>query len=462
MASLLFSLTLHPIITKIKETVPNLQANAWYLDDGTLAGKKDDLKQAVDIIIEDGPPRGLYLSTAATTPAPLRPKSTVWSPNQSINDDDPLNRGIPNIKEEGITLLGTPIGSSQFIREKVKQKVNKIKDLTDHLSLLKDAHIEFILLRSCLSLPKVMYILRTTDPTNLQDIWKDYDCATREALTRILGSPVNDPQWTQAKLPVSMGGLGLRSAEDHSPAAYATSCLSSHQLLLDILETTEEDNPPSLPQNLLTLLSEKQDEEVTVESLQTKSQKEVSLKIDLHKFSLLKNHYTRENNVREMARLASLGLPHAGDWLFVTPSTALGLHLRSREFMVSVRYRLGCQVFPSAGECPACSRHSDREGDHAISCGSEGERIARHNHLRDALFHTAVSASLAPTREDRALLPGTDARPADVMIPHWTHGKDTALDVTVINSLQALTVAQAAINPGHALTVAYNRGGTEN
>ena len=50
------------------------------------------------------------------------------------------------------------------------------------------------------------------------------------------------------------------------------------------------------------------------------------------------------------------------------------------------------------------------------------------------------------------MLPGTDARPADVLIPHWTGGRTTALDVTVINP-----VRQAATTPGHALTTAYNR-----
>ena len=75
-------------------------------------------------------------------------------------------------------------------------------------------------------------------------------------------------------------------------------------------------------------------------------------------------------------------------------------------------------------------------GDHAVACGSEGERIARHNHLHDALFSASVSASLAPTREKRSLLPG-HSKPAYVLIPHWTHGKDTCLDVTVVNPLQA-------------------------
>ena len=31
-----------------------------------------------------------------------------------------------------------------------------------------------------------------------------------------------------------------------------------------------------------------------------------------------------------------------------------------------------------------------------------------------------------PTREDRALIPGSDARPADALIPTWSGGKDSA------------------------------------
>ena len=305
-----------------------------------------------------------------------------------------------------------------------------------------------------------MYMLRTVDPTNQQMEWKEFDSITREALTRILGSPVDDIQWFQAKLPVSMGGLGLRAAEDHGPGAYVTSFLSSQPLRQDILgHTGEEDESVSLPPALLTLLNSTLEEEVTVETLVGVSQKEVSLNVDLHNHRLLISHYTREGVVRDIARLASLGLPHAGDFLNVVPSPALGLHLRSIEFSTVVKYRLGCLIYSTVDKCPisTCVQLSDRRGDHAVSCSSQGERTARHNHLRDILYHTAVSASLGPTKEGRFLVPGTGDRPADVLIPHWTGGRDTALDVTVINPLQSATVAQAATTPGHALNVAFDR-----
>ena len=88
----------------------------------------------------------------------------------------------------------------------------------------------------------------------------------------------------------------------------------------------------------------------------------------------------------------------------------------------------------------------------AIGCGSQGECIARHNHLRDAIFATASSAHLAPTKEDRALLPNFEERPADVMLKNFQGCLHAALDVSVINPLQALTVQRAAKEPGYALT----------
>ena len=52
---------------------------------------------------------------------------------------------------------------------------------------------------------------------------------------------------------------------------------------------------------------------------------------------------------------------------------------------------------------------------------------------------------------------GEGGKPADVFIPRHAGGKDSALDVTVVNPLQAALVAQAAETPGHALAVAHKR-----
>ena len=75
----------------------------------------------------------------------------------------------------------------------------------------------------------------------------------------------------------------------------------------------------------------------------------------------------------------------------------------------------------------------------------------------DALYSAAQSAALAPRKEVPALIPGTSSRPADVFLPIWKRGQPAALDVTVISTLQNLTVAGAASTQGHALSVARER-----
>ena len=90
-----------------------------------------------------------------------------------------------------------------------------------------------------------------------------------------------------------------------------------------------------------------------------------------------------------------------------------------------------------------------------MSCPSHGERIARHNRLRDAIFHAAVSAHLSPTREDRGLIPEAEgSRPAYVYIPLWGPGaRDVALDVCCVSPLQQATLERAAREPGYALAM---------
>ena len=69
----------------------------------------------------------------------------------------------------------------------------------------------------------------------------------------------------------------------------------------------------------------------------------------------------------------------------------------------------------------------------------------------------AAASNSASSREVPHLLPGTDARPADIHMRRWTNGKDTAFDVTVINPLQIALVDRCANEPGHALDVAKRR-----
>ena len=53
--------------------------------------------------------------------------------------------------------------------------------------------------------------------------------------------------------------------------------------------------------------------------------------------------------------------------------------------------------------------------------------------------------------------PGTCSRPADIYLPNWRRGQPATLDVTVISTLQRLTLEGAATIQGHTLSVGNER-----
>ena len=52
-------------------------------------------------------------------------------------------------------------------------------------------------------------------------------------------------------------------------------------------------------------------------------------------------------------------------------------------------------------------------------------------------------------------MPGSDDRPADLLIPAWTKGQDTALDVTVVNPLQDALVTCTSQDGSSAVESAH-------
>ena len=55
------------------------------------------------------------------------------------------------------------------------------------------------------------------------------------------------------------------------------------------------------------------------------------------------------------------------------------------------------------------------------------------------------------------IFPGSDERSADILLPFWTHGRDTAVDVTVVNALQGGMVTKVAADGGFAVEAAHSK-----
>ena len=98
------ALSLHPIIERINTEVPNFALNAWYLDDGTLAGSSGDLGDALNIIERLALSVSLHLN---------RGKSVLFISSESDLSQSPIPSEIP-ITCQGFCILGCRIGPPSF------------------------------------------------------------------------------------------------------------------------------------------------------------------------------------------------------------------------------------------------------------------------------------------------------------------------------------------------------------
>ena len=233
---LCFALTLHPLIEQIQFNVPNLCLNAWYLDDGSLSGLPNALFSALEPIDTAGPSRGLHLNKS---------KCLFSISNEANFDLGSFPAGIP-ITLDGFTLLGCPIDPPSFCLNSILKRIGKVQSLFARLPDLHDSQIECALLRSCLSLPKIAFALRTCPPDFIYPALTVFDNLIREALSQLAGSTLSNWSWSKASLPSSLGGINLRQAVLHAPAAYIGSLHQSCPLVSEILGF-QPSYPTSLP-----------------------------------------------------------------------------------------------------------------------------------------------------------------------------------------------------------------------
>ena len=442
---LAFALALHPIVERIRREIPGLNINAWYLDDGTLCRSAEDLCAALAIVEEDGPARGLHLN---------RGKSLLYIPGDASFDHNPLPSDIP-VNRVGFDLLGSPVGPPSFCEESVLKRVRKVQVVLDRLPDLQDSQMESTILRSCLALPKVSFALRTCPPGHIKEATSKFDNAMLEAISDLAGGPLQNWAWLKASLSSSLGGLGIRRASLHAPAAYIGSLNQSRLLVARICGGVPSTSIHLAPALVSLAESVGREDWSSIEEVDVPlHQRHLSKAIDQ---AVSADLYSAAPDTRSKALALSTAIPHAGDWLNVVPSHALGLHLHDWEFRLCLQYWLGLPMVEEGTRCPVCQAAADPYGDHQVGCGGNGDRIHRHDSLRDALFSAAQSAALAPRREVPSLIPGSISRPADVYFPCWKRGQPATLDVSVISTLQQLTVNGASTIQGHALSIGEER-----
>ena len=119
------------------------------------------------------------------------------------------------VVQQGVVVLGSPVGHDEFIKAKLMSKVTEHQTLLERIPLVRDVQSAWLLLLFS------NHWLRTVRPDLTLHFATAHDHDVLVCLSRILEVPVGTFALnTTMSLPLSKGGLGLRSAVRSREAAH--------------------------------------------------------------------------------------------------------------------------------------------------------------------------------------------------------------------------------------------------
>ena len=148
-------------------------------------------------------------------------------------------------------VLGVPIGTDEFVRARGAERLQEEKTLLELLPELPDIQCAWILMAMC-AVPRANHLLRSTPPSQVAEYARAHDYELWLSLNRLLGTTeeaardTDNARRKMATLPARLGGVGLRSAERTSTAAYWASWNDALKVL--------KEKRPALAERLLSLL----------------------------------------------------------------------------------------------------------------------------------------------------------------------------------------------------------------
>lgn len=407
---LLYSLAVADMIEELNSL--GLVGNWWYLDDGVLAGDSSTVRRALDVLRRRAPSLGLQLNLSKC-------ELVHFGPSPPLHFADVACKRL----HQDFDVLGTPVGSDQFVAEYVRKKViSKLQDTAANICLLDDPQIAYTILRACAAFSPLVHIMRTVPPHQLRNTASELDEVIFRSFAQIIGRALLPKSVSQAALGVGQGGLGLRRTQDHLAAAFLGGC---HQAALADGWSLSEDPAYASAAKAFSASFK------NVHLSTSHTQKELSSFVDTASAAAL---LSQSSSRLEQGRLRSVSSSEAGIFWNVTPSEALHLSLPPAHFRVIVLWWLGEPIYLEDHPCPKCRvACCDRQGYHSLVCRHGGNLGIRHNALRDVLFRFAQRSAMGPRVEQR-VIPGSARRNADILLPSTGHG--IVCDVAVTHPLQ--------------------------
>ena len=429
---LLFCLTIHDLIVNLKS-----EFKVFYLDDGTLGGSVEEVKSNFLYLERTARELNLFLnhSKSEIICVDETTKQEMLSMSPNLHPTDPSLA----------TLLGSPIGGLEALNEAWESKISHLRNLGDMLKLLQ-AHDAICLLRNALSMPKVLYVLRTA-PSFLSPLLASFDSVQKSLLESICNIQLSEHGWLQASLPINSGGLGIRGAVLLAPSAFLASAAGSASLSQAILPPHFAPVWPS-PSSEAAVVQWKS---LTINTVDPPSGGSVSKQkawdtpiVDGQFSSLLA---INSDSPAALARLHASCQKESGAWLTAPPVSALGLKMANESIRIAVGLRLGAPLC-APHSCSLCGKPVDVLGTHGLSCRQSKGRIPRHNGLNTIIKQALASAHIPSILEPQGLVRSDNKRPDGLTIIPWANGRPLVWDATVWDSFAPSYIALSASAAG--------------
>lgn len=260
--------------------------------------------------------------------------------------------------------------------------VDRLNDLQSHYALF--------LLKTCFTVPKLIYFMRTVPTWRIQDRIDFIDNHLKEALVSILNIQLDENQWTKASFPVRLGGLGIRKLKDIAFPAFLASTHSVKELLSNLIDIKDNDSEIPFLDEGMQIWNESN------ESLPINPEKQKNW--DIINIERISEQLKFKSDI-EKFRFHSLQNQFSGAWLTATLNPNLGTLLNNDTIRTCVGLRLGSNIC-QPHSCSKCGSPVDSLGRHGLSCLKNKGKYSCHfdlnRILQQSLSSINVSSRLEP------------------------------------------------------------------
>ncbi|MEZ0274116.1 MAG: hypothetical protein ACAH88_04375 [Roseimicrobium sp.] len=381
----------------------------------------------------------------------IRPdKCCIFMPNQGVPDGLRVQYDIPAdiqlvTMDGGVTALGVPLGSDDYVERFMTDIAASVKQLGDELEALEHGQLELLLHTYSGGLNRVMYLFRCLPSESLGTVSRVCNEESARLLQRLTApaSSVTDAMTAQAHLPRRYGGLGLADVQHVGNAAFIAATLAAlpqdGNASVTLARNLEFTTALTLYNKLVNPKDRASCDSLSSLKPAERTQKALVKRVHDHQFDLLASNMTQQ----DLARLKEQTSCGASSWLqptFVSGNPVISANVFP---LLVVRYLGGEFQARAPLPCPrrGVPQHKDRVPCQALvdsklshvtnSC--KALLTERHKTLASALQRICNEAGRATSTEVQCI-PGSLSVPADVYIYiNAPNTKPIAVDVAVVS-----------------------------